>query len=230
MKRERSYFRRWLQRILGWVGLGHRSSQQHPRILEEHYSDDAAVFLVACDEPGVVALWKVQHRKCRRDLIITLVNLAQLRQDLGQRRAINPNAPSFVEWQQYLERHLGSGLQDQIDMVLASHVVLITWVSRHSFRRVDSKGNVRFVTATEYLACVVCDLQGGTRAWAGGNLYANKIVRALVFGLLRLGHSESRSWEFRVRLIDWRGRLEAYACHKNTLGESHVLQPRKSRL
>lgn len=211
---------RIISRILQWArrSLG-MQQPRNPGTLEG-VCDRATLWRVPSDDAGVVVCWWLCHRDASADLVISLINLAQLREDAGRgqlyRRATDPihitgQRPFSAELDTYFESQGG------LNAAFVSHIFVVAWRSR-----IPSGSHRRYLVRPA--AALPCDLQGVTNAWSGGDRYALKITEVIARRLLRT-HGTLNTWQEIVEKIDWLEWLDFYA--KHALGDTHVLQPRR---
>lgn len=220
-------FQRWLQRLLNWfrqwIGV-----EPEPTILEELFTDYATILRIESEEPGVVESWRIIHRFCWQDLLVTLIYIPWLREDLGRYRSTDSNAPTYADWQSSLT-------VESMDKVPAAHllanepageyVFMVTWISRRRFKQPDEAGRDRFVRRTECRCAVICDLEGHSRYWTTRHHAARKITRVIVDRLGRMSPGKYSSVPDLINKIDWLKWLEFYT--KRSLGKNHILQPKR---
>lgn len=212
-------FTRWLRRQLGLEQL------KPPGTLEGK-SDRATLWRINSDEPGVVCCWWICHQDASADLVVSVISIAQLREDLGRgrsyRRSTDPIRISQSNFRASLEAYLE--LQGGLDMRFISHVFAVAWRSRVPHIRTDRGGSERRDYLVRPLGGFPGDFQGLTNAWASGDRHALRIAEVIARRLLRT-QSNLHSWESIVDRIDWLEWLDFYA--KKSLGATHVLQPAK---
>lgn len=198
---------------------------QQPRPLGtlEGVSDRATLWRVPNDEPGVTVCWWICHQDADADLVVTLINLAQLSTDAGQRRLYRrATDPIRITSQRRFSTELNDYCQGQggLDARFVSHIFVVAWRSR--IPAGDRRGYL-----VRPLAAIPADLQGVTNAWSSGDRYALRITEVIARRLLRTEGSTLNSWKEIIEGIDWLNWLEFYSQH--ALGKSHVLQPRRFR-
>lgn len=216
-------FHKWATQFVRWVrGLfGAGESSPTRVVVESHFTNNAALYRFHESRvPGCVDCWKlVRSEGSSGDWLLVLINLAAMRQEVGERRHGRGNGLEF--WQ----NELASGIEAQFDaqsQVAATHLVFIGWVKEH--RYTDRNGRSYRRPRVEFVGLWACDLQG-----AGGPIrgdrYACHICEVIAKRLLRL-ETKWNTWEEVVNAIPWLEWLEFYAQH--TIHKDHVLQPKKA--
>lgn len=213
-------FFQWLRR---WLG-GRHLPRSTGRL--ELATPHGALWQIVSDEPGVVACYRLCHKNASDDLLISLVGLAQLREDIargGDRRPTHPSratARSFIlELDSFLESKGG------LDSRFISHIVVVAWRSRIPRPMANYRGGDRRAYLVRPIASIPCDLQGAAFAWGAGDRYATGIVRLIARRLLLTTPTKYITWEEIIPRIDWVDWLTHYA--QRAIGENHVLQPHK---
>lgn len=212
-----------IRRVLRWIrrSLGLRHPQRLGTL--EGVSDRATLWRVPNEEPGVAVCWWICHQDASADLVITLINLAQLSADAGQRRLYRrATDPICITSQRRFSAQLNDYCQDQggLDARFVSHIFVVAWRSR-----IPSGDRRSYLVRP--LAAIPGDLQGVTNAWSSGDRYAIKITEMIARRLLRTEGSSLNSWQDIIEGIDWLEWLEFYS--QCALGKSHTLQPRRYR-
>lgn len=191
-------------------------------MLEEFYSDHAALYRLHDPSiPGCVEIWRIVHKSASGDLALVLIDLALLRQEIGNQR----RSESFLEpWQNKLAGELERTIAAQAD-VDASHLWLTTWIKPE--RRTDRRSRRYSVPVANLVGCWAIDLQGASGSIAG-NRYASQIARAMAKRILNWESTRLNSWEDFVNAIPWLLWLEAYS--QKVIHSEHTLRPiKKSR-
>lgn len=213
-------FKQWAREFARWIGKFFGASERQITIVADEYNRDAAIYRIADDGiPGCVELWKIVHRKSNGDLVLILLDIAQLRQDLGLR---NPGVqPHSEPWQNKLSRQLAVELKTQAD-VDSSHMVIVLWLRDRTL--IDPKGRSYRVPAANLVGAWCCELQGATGSIAG-NRYAQQIIKVAAYKIFKTTSFQLLTWEEFVDAIPWLEWLDAYA--KHYIWAEHTLQPRR---
>jgi len=218
-----STFRTWAREIAHWLKslLGY-SDRPHHEIFAEEYHANAALYRIHdADIPGCVELWKIVRRKQGSDLIVVLLDIAQLKQELGVR---NTGARSRTEhWQSKLSRQLATELKAQ-SSVEGSHLIVVCWMCDRA--GVDKKGRRYRVPVAVLVGAWTCELQG-IMGSLNGNRIAIAVVKGAAYKLFRAKNANPLIWERFVNQAPWLEWFDAYA--KHYLGHDHVLQPLKRK-
>jgi hypothetical protein len=188
----------------------------------DEYNANAALYRITDDGvPGCVELWKIIHREYRGDLVLTLLDIAQLKQELGMRG--NGSDRSRAEpWQNQLSRRLSLELEAQ-NHVDGSHVVVVLWLRDKT--RQDQKGRSYSVPDADLVGAWVCEFQGVSGSLAG-NRHAKQILQVVSYKLFRTA-AQNIEWGEFIRIFPWLEWFDFYA--KHYIWENHVLQPYKRK-
>ncbi len=207
-------FARWIKSLLGSV-------EHRPTIVADTYNANTALYRIEDpDIPGCVELWKIVRRQSSGDLILVLLDRAQLRQELGIRCSL---ARTHSEpWQTQLSRRLATELKTQAD-VDGSHLVVVCWMRDRAL--VDPKGRRYRVPTANLIGAWICEFQGEAGA-IRGNRYASQIVKVIAYKIFNT-QLELLTWEEFIDSIPWLEWLDLFA--KHYIWRDHVLQPPKRK-
>ncbi|MDX2215498.1 MAG: hypothetical protein SFY66_19700 [Oculatellaceae cyanobacterium bins.114] len=216
---------RLIRRLLRWMRRSLGVEQPHkPSGIIEARTERATLWRAFSDEPGVCSYWQICHEDASSDLAISIISVAQLREDLGRgsdrlpSSATRPGSKFKDEFEIYLKSIGG------LDSRFISHIFVVAWRSRIPRKR--SKAGERPSYLVRPIAAIPGDFQGISNAWASGDRYAIKIAEVIAKRLLRMTPTESVGWEEIINGVQWLDWLEFYAAR--ALGKSHVFQPRRN--
>jgi len=231
----------WLQDLVQWLRdrLG-VEGQPFPAIAYYSIVDETCKLWLLFDDrsesplPGLISLWLCSHIDASADLLLILVNVAQAKEQQSQ-TVTNSRLPK--NWHRHFELVAMTAIRQQTKTVAATHLFMVGWISKEPVaqRFVQSRlERYRHISCSSVYAC---DLQGDTRAWAGENEKAVKIVRAIALRCLHATAHPPNTWETLMRALDggysvtWLDWLGEFATrHDGTrLSSAHVLQPPRTR-
>jgi hypothetical protein len=212
---------RWIRRQFGFEPV-----RQPPGTLEGS-TELATLYRVASTESGVCCCYWICHRYADADLVISLISIAQLREDLAlqhpYRRKSDPiRFTGHSSFRKELETFLET--QGGLDSRFISHIFIAVWRNRIPTTSTVNERRVQHYLVHPMGAFPV-DFQSVSVAWSSGNRYAIKITEAIAHKLLRINHDSLVSWQERVTNLEWLELLDY--CAKKVFGKEHVLQPRK---
>lgn len=232
----------WLQDFVQWL-RDRLGVEGQPFSAIAYYSTDdetCKLWLLFDDRsesplPGLISLWLCSHVDASADLLLILVNIAQAKEQQG-RTVTNPRLPK--NWHRHFELVAMTEIRQQTKTVAATHLFMVGWISKEAVAQRFVRSRLERYRHISCSSVYACDLQGDTRAWAGENERAVKIVRAIALRCLHARASASaRSWEALLRALDggysvtWLTWLSEFATvHEQTrISAAHILQPPRSK-
>lgn len=232
----------WIQDLVQWLRdrLG-VAGQPFPAIAYYATADEICKLWLLFDDraetplPGLCSLWLCSQVDASADLLLILVNIAQAKEQQSQTVA-NPRLPK--NWHRHFELVAMSAIRQQTKTVAATHLFMVGWISKEAVAQRFVQNRLEYYRHIGCSSVYACDLQGDTRAWAGENEKALKIVRAIAMRCLHArAQASSSTWEDLLRALDggysvtWLTWLSEFATvHKQTrISTGHILQPVRSR-
>jgi len=215
--------RQWLRAIELWVRRALRTrSSPKPTILESHYGSRVARYRLASDAPGVIAVWRIVQADAKSDLLLCLVNLAQLRETIGRTAESRGSTAATAHWDNPLSREIKKFLRTKDNREIdATHLFVVSWISKTPIARLDGNGRTIYGTHVECVGIFAVSLG----SW--DDLPAKRIIDRIAKRIAEIEPLEIAPWEKRVRLIDWLEWLDHYG--KVAFGPFHTLQPLKPK-
>lgn len=214
-------FVKWLRRLVG------RAEPASVEIVESYHAPHVTVFrLIERGIPGCADFWKFERHRERITFWICVVNVADMRSDLG---IMGISRSDFL-------RNNGRGVAADIAAQLQTQEVFFCshyWICGFNIPTsgIDSKGRHYVSTRIADIKLLACDLQGIYGAMAGDKFvrfYASQVAYKLANDEFR-EFAQHSSWRVAVRSIDWIGMLEGMAQRsKLKIAADHKLQVRKS--
>lgn len=228
-------FFNWLYSFVRW--LRGKATDERPRYVRRYSSKDGKTTLLLLSQsssefPGVVSIWWVENADAENDYPFVLCNLAQIREELGQkgagdRMASTTDTPGISEFQRLFEVKAKQEIHAQRH-ILGSHLLIIGAISKAPTRTRFVNNQVRHYRYLDFVHCVVANLQRDS--WQVRNLGANddaeKIIARLMMRVLVLEGGPLNSWEELLWGVDWVVWLDHFAVER--LGPTHVTRPPKS--
>jgi len=232
----------WIQDLVQWLRdrLG-VEGQPFAAIAQYTTADETCQLWLLFDShsetplPGLISLWLCSQVDASADLLLILVNVAQTKE---WRRQTVSHARLPKDWHRHFELVAMTAIRQQTKTVAATHLFMVGWISKEASAQRFVQNRLERYRHISCSSVYACDLQGDTRAWAGENEKALKIVRAIAMRCLHArAQTASNSWESLLRALDggysvtWLQWLSEFATvHKQTrISTGHILQPVRSR-
>lgn len=221
----------WIKNLLKLLKRLLGAKLELPRLqkLEEYYADGSAVFRLHDPTiPGAVDLWRIDRHDASGQFFICVINIEQLRAELGQQRA------SRGDRSQSRAGRIADMLESQLSAqahIMATHLWITGW--SYSRLKLDKSGRTYRSSELGDVSCIAADLQGVGGAITGDR-YPIRFARKIAFRLAeRIDRRDNplkcNTWEEIVKAINWRDWLEGYARARGGIHPEHILQPPRAR-
>lgn len=232
----------WIQDLVQWLRdrLG-VEGRPFPAIAYYSTADETCKLWLLFDDrsesplPGLISLWLCSQVDASADLLLILVNIAQAKEQLA-RDSANPRLPK--NWHRHFELVAMTAIRQQTKTIAATHLFMVGWISKEPVAKRFVQNRLESYRHISCSSVYACDLQGDTRAWAGENEKAVRIVRSIAMWCLHArAEASSTSWEALLRALDggynvtWLTWLLEFATlrEQTRISATHILQPPRSR-